>query len=91
MSKKVCWNKKTNMLCRNLGISMDEKNSKCAAKGSRKLIDEQGDKKTHYKDHCFGPSAEILQRLDGEYFTNIVCPEGCDCQELYNLREHNLL
>ena len=80
------------MLCRNLqiGIATGEP-CICEVDKNRTLIDQQGDKKTKYKDHCFGPSADGWKQLDGEYFTNIVCPDGCDCQDLYNLREHNLL
>lgn len=88
----ICWNKKTNMLCSNLKISYENgKPCECEVNKSLTLIDQQGDKKTHHRDHCFGPSANGWQRLDGDYFTNIVCPDGCDCQKLYNLREKNLL
>ena len=85
---KECWNPKTKMMCKNLGISLDGNDTKCAAKGSRVLIGQQGDKKTDYKDTHREPTPNgEWRQVDGDHFINIVCPEGCDCQELYNLRD----
>ncbi len=77
-----CWNPKTKIICRSLGISMDGNDCKCAAKSSRKLIDQQGDKKTPYfKRGVY---------TDDDHWCIIVCPEGCTDQDLYNQREDNL-
>ncbi len=90
--EKVCWDSKTKMICHNLEIGYATgEQDQCSADSNLVLIDQKGEKKQHYKDTFRELTPNGWKQVDGNHFIKIVCCKGCKYQDLYNLREKNLL
>ena len=81
---KICWNPETKMICEHLDISYEDKEpNRCKANPDLMLCDLDGNKKPARFKHG--------KYVDDEYWCNIVCPIGCQFQNIESVRIRNLL